>query len=571
MESLPQKLLIPLSEIEIIELPEIESSEKIININIGILGHVDSGKTTLSKLLSSIASTAAFDKNPQSKERGITLDLGFSALYLKTPISLKKYYPNNNKLNNSDFIQITIVDCPGHASLIKTIIAGSSIIDTMILVIDAIKGIQVQTIECVVLSEILCEKITVALNKIDLTKNEDEIKKKIKALKNNFAKTKFGNDIPIIPISSLNKDDNSIKNLLMNVLCCINFDILDNKENDNLLAFVDHCFKIKNKGTIITGTIIKGNIKVNDEVYFPELMEKKQVKEIQIFRKSVKFANKGDRVGMLIKNLDKEKLERTIICSPSSNECILSEGGLFFIKKINLFKSELISGNKYYLMIGNQGVNAKCLFFSNNDDKDIFINFDMKNIKKTKINIDKFYSKEYCYIPEIKIEQNNEYELAFIKFDQKTIIPNNMIFLGSKIDIDITQKTNRLAFYGKMFDNNIKNIEDKLKIFKNKFKEGKILRLVDDDNVAIVKGLFKKDNVNISNNFIGKEVHIKEDEKKEIIGKILSTFGQSGKIKIEFNKKLSEVNLKDSQGNNLQYKNFNVELQYKKYIKLDKF
>ena len=571
MESLPQKLLIPLSEIEIIELPEIESSEKIININIGILGHVDSGKTTLSKLLSSIASTAAFDKNPQSKERGITLDLGFSALYLKTPISLKKYYPNNNKLNNSDFIQITIVDCPGHASLIKTIIAGSSIIDTMILVIDAIKGIQVQTIECVVLSEILCEKITVALNKIDLTKNEDEIKKKIKALKNNFAKTKFGNDIPIIPISSLNKDDNSIKNLLMNVLCCINFDILDNKENDNLLAFVDHCFKIKNKGTIITGTIIKGNIKVNDEVYFPELMEKKQVKEIQIFRKSVKFANKGDRVGMLIKNLDKEKLERTIICSPSSNECILSEGGLFFIKKINLFKSELISGNKYYLMIGNQGVNAKCLFFSNNDDKDIFINFDMKNIKNTKINIDKFYSKEYCYIPEIKIEQNNEYELAFIKFDQKTIIPNNMIFLGSKIDIDITQKTNRLAFYGKMFDNNIKNIEDKLKIFKNKFKEGKILRLVDDDNVAIVKGLFKKDNVNISNNFIGKEVHIKEDEKKEIIGKILSTFGQSGKIKIEFNKKLSEVNLKDSQGNNLQYKNFNVELQYKKYIKLDKF
>ena len=571
MESLPQKLLIPLSEIEIIELPEKESSEKIININIGILGHVDSGKTTLSKLLSSIASTAAFDKNPQSKERGITLDLGFSALYLKTPISLKKYYPNNNKLNNSDFIQITIVDCPGHASLIKTIIAGSSIIDTMILVIDAIKGIQVQTIECVVLSEILCEKITVALNKIDLTKNEDEIKKKIKALQNNFAKTKFGNDIPIIPISSLNKDDNSIKNLLMNVLCCINFDVLNNKENDNLLAFVDHCFKIKNKGTIITGTIIKGNIKVNDEVYFPELMEKKQVKEIQIFRKSVKFANKGDRVGMLIKNLDKEKLERTIICSPSSNECILSEGGLFFIKKINLFKSELISGNKYYLMIGNQGVNAKCLFFSNNDDKDIFINFDMKNIKKTKINIDKFYSKEYCYIPEIKIEQNNEYELAFIKFDQKTIIPNNMIFLGSKIDIDITQKTNRLAFYGKMFDNNIKNIEDKLKIFKNKFKEGKILRLVDDDNVAIVKGLFKKDNVNISNNFIGKEVHIKEDEKKEIIGKILSTFGQSGKIKIEFNKKLSEVNLKDSQGNNLQYKNFNVELQYKKYIKLDKF
>jgi len=574
MESTIQKpkILIPLEEIEIIPPPSQEESEgKTLNINIGILGHVDSGKTSLSKLLSSIASTAAFDKNPQSKERGITLDLGFSALYLKTPISLKKYFPNNIKLNKSDFIQITIVDCPGHASLIKTVIAGSSIIDTMILVIDAIKGIQTQTVECIVLSEILCEKITIAFNKIDLLKNDNEIKIKIGKLENIFSKSKFGNDISIIPISTLNKDDNAIKNLLKSVLLCINFENLDNKNNDNLLAFIDHCFKIKNKGTIITGTIIKGSVKVNDEVFFPELMDKKQVKEIQIFKKSVKFANKGDRVGMLIKNLDNDKLERTIICSPSSNECILTEGGLFFIKKIKLFKSELISGNKYYLMIGNQGVNAKCLFFSNNDEKDIFNIFDMKNIKNSKIDINKFYNKEYSYIPEIKVEENNEYELAFIKFDQKTIIPNNMIFLGSKIDIDITQKTNRLAFYGKMFDNNIKNIVDKLKIFKMKVKEGKILRLVDDDKIAIVKGLFKKDNINISNDFIGKEVNIKEDEKKEIVGKILSTFGQSGKIKIEFNEILSNIKLKDLDGNDITYKNFNIELSYKKYIKLNKF
>ena len=574
MESTIQKpkIIIPIEEIEIIPPPSIEESEgKTININIGILGHVDSGKTSLSKLLSSIASTAAFDKNPQSKERGITLDLGFSALYLKTPISLKKYYPNNTKLNKSEFIQITIVDCPGHASLIKTVIAGSSIIDTMILVIDAMKGIQTQTIECIVLSEILCEKITIAFNKIDLIKNENEIKVKVGKLENIFSKTKFGNEISIIPISTLNKDDNAIKNLLKSVLLCINFENLDDKNNDNLLAFIDHCFKIKNKGTIITGTIIKGSVKVNDQVFFPELMDNKQVKEIQIFKKSVKFANKGDRVGMLIKNLDKDKLERTIICSPSSNECILTEGGLFFIKKINLFKSELISGNKYYLMIGNQGVSAKCLFFSNNDEKDIFNIFDMKNIKNSKIDINKFYNKEYIYIPEIKVEQNNEYELAFIKFDQKTIVPNNMIFLGSKIDIDISQKTNRLAFYGKLFDNNIKNIEEKLKIFKIKVKEGKILRLVDDDKIAIVKGLFKKDNVNISNDFIGKEVHIKEDEKKEIVGKILSTFGQSGKIKIEFNEVLSNIKLKDLDGNDITYKNFNIELSYKKYIKLNKF
>lgn len=79
------------------------------NFNVGLLGHVDSGKTTLARALSSIASTAAFDKNPQSVERGITLDLGFSAVLLKS---------------GEKQLQFTFVDCPGHASLIRTIIGG---------------------------------------------------------------------------------------------------------------------------------------------------------------------------------------------------------------------------------------------------------------------------------------------------------------------------------------------------------------------------------------------------------------------------------------------------------------
>lgn len=77
----------------------------ITNINVGVLGHVDSGKTSLVKALSSVGSTAAFDKHPQSRERGITLDLGFSSF-------------------RSNDIQFTLVDCPGHASLIRTVIGG---------------------------------------------------------------------------------------------------------------------------------------------------------------------------------------------------------------------------------------------------------------------------------------------------------------------------------------------------------------------------------------------------------------------------------------------------------------
>ena len=95
----------------------------IININIGVLGHVDSGKTSLCKALSTVASTACFDKNPQSKERGITLDLGFSSFQINNdeiPPETKTLL----KLDNQTILQYTFVDCPGHASLIRTIICG---------------------------------------------------------------------------------------------------------------------------------------------------------------------------------------------------------------------------------------------------------------------------------------------------------------------------------------------------------------------------------------------------------------------------------------------------------------
>ena len=593
--NIDNKFQIPLEEIILISPEEVEkiineikdnNSTKILNINVGILGHVDSGKTSLSKMISSISSTASFDKNPQSKERGITLDLGFSALYIQTPKLLKQFFHNNKKIVESEYIQITLVDCPGHASLIRTIISGASIIDTVILVIDSVKGIQIQTVECIALSEILCEKITIALSKVDLLKNkEEDIPKKTEKLRQIFAKTKFGNDIPIIPTTTLDEDKNNIqktiKLLIKNVIECIDFNSNEddiNNKSDSLIAYIDHCFKVKNKGTVATGTIMKGNLKINDEIFFPELSNKYMVKEIQIFRKSVKSATKGDRVGLLIKNLDNQKVERTIITSVGSKEVNYLEGGILLLKKVKLYKDKLKSNNKYYLMIGNQGISAKCLFFNYiNKKEELFSKYDLNNIKKTEI-CDKniFYSKEYSYLEQIDVNENNEYYFSFVKFDKKIIVPNKMIFLGTNIDIDISEnKKDRLAFYGKIIFSNsdINEVIKNLKIAKNKMKEGRIIRVIPEDKkICIVRGFIKKENIGNINNLIGKEIYgriekegkdeIKEEKEddKKLVGKILSSFGQVGKLKVEFNR---EIDVKI-------FKNIILEMPIKKYVKLDK-
>ena len=577
------KIIIPLEQIILVSSEELEkiqnetndvNTSRILNINVGILGHVDSGKTSLSKMISSISSTASFDKNPQSKERGITLDLGFSALYIHTPKILKEKFASNKKIIESEYIQLTLVDCPGHASLIRTVISGASIIDTVILVIDSVKGIQIQTVECIALSEILCEKITIALSKVDLLNNkEDDANKKIDKLKKIFSKSKFGENISIIPTTTVDEDKNNIqkmiKLLIKSVIECIEFNIEEkendiNKKNESLIAYIDHCFKIKNKGTVATGTIMKGNIKINDEIYFPELSNKYMVKEIQIFKKSVKSATKGDRVGLLIKNLDNQKIERTIITSVGSKEVNFLDGGILLLRKVNLYKDKLKSNNKYYVMIGNQGISAKCLFFDYIKKKEeLFIKYDINNIKKTEIcEKNMFYTKEYQYLEEIDVTDNNEYYFAFVKFDKKIIVPNKMIFLGTNIDIDISEnKKDRLAFYGKIIfcNNDINEIIKDLKIAKNKMKEGRI----------------KKENMGNINNILGKEIYgrienedkneIKEENKNEednqkIIGKILSSFGQVGKLKVEFNQ---EIDVKS-------FKNIILEMPIKKYVKLDK-
>ena len=286
---------------------------KVLNINVGVLGHIDSGKTSLCRLISTIASTSAFDKVPQSQERGITLELGFSAFLIEMPEWFKA---KHEEAKNFTHIQFTLVDCPGHASLIKTIIGGASIIDIMILVIDSVKGIQTQTAECLVIGEILKRKLIIALNKVDLIEGEEK-DKKIKVLTNNFKKflkdSCFGLDTPIQPVIAVHKDESSkqlqtqyLNDLILSLLQHIDFP----KRNTEgpFIYSADHCFIIKGQGTVLTGTILKGKVTVGDMIEIPAIGEKRKVKSLQIFRKPITTAMQGDRVGICLPQLDSKEV-----------------------------------------------------------------------------------------------------------------------------------------------------------------------------------------------------------------------------------------------------------------------
>lgn len=399
------------------------------NLNIGVLGHVDSGKTSLCRALSLIASTAAFDKSPQSQERGITLDLGFSSRVLTAALdplcapylealslasreetvgasnSGLPFVPELNEESSETKLCCTFVDCPGHATLIRTIVGGAQIIDAMILVIDATKGVQAQTAECLVIGEILARPLVVVINKVDSLYSHWEeksspkaseerekkgsiatmgdgmasaalqkLRKKLTAM---FSKTRWPH-VEMIEVSAAapccdaldasgkKKEDEgdgeignknevrastrmptktiNVEQVLPAVLRCAPlrelllyrwkpieksglglkdgaflslFHSLRSKENFLMLS--DHCFAVRGHGTVFSGTVLQGTVEVGDTIWLPTLQVQKKVKSLQVFKKQVTCARRGDRVGLCVTQLDASSVERGILCGCRSS------------------------------------------------------------------------------------------------------------------------------------------------------------------------------------------------------------------------------------------------------------
>ncbi|MFX1600376.1 MAG: GTP-binding protein [Promethearchaeota archaeon] len=304
--------------------------EKRIPIHIGLFGHIDSGKTKIASVLSEIISTAGIDAHPQSKERGITIDLGFTSFFL-------------------DKYLVTIVDGPGHADLIKISASSVEIIDCAVIVIDINKGPQVQTGEHLIIVESLkIKKIIVILNKIDLfTGNIDE---EIKKTREFFGSTSFGYNVPVFAVSA--KEKLGFEELKKGIAETLNsLDIERHMEGD-LIIPIDHHFPIKGMGAILTGTILNGILKINQNLEIIPINISGRVKSIQIFHQDVNSAKAGDRVGINIKNIDLKKVFRG--CYVTSNPNAFEYCNIIEVKVNNnrLFKPKTNFGTQIHITIG---------------------------------------------------------------------------------------------------------------------------------------------------------------------------------------------------------------------------
>ncbi|XP_003461538.1 selenocysteine-specific elongation factor isoform X2 [Cavia porcellus] len=510
-----------------------------VNVNVGVLGHIDSGKTALARALSTTASTAAFDKQPQSRERGITLDLGFSCFAVPLPGAAEP---------GEALLQVTLVDCPGHASLIRTIIGGAQIIDLMMLVIDVTKGMQTQSAECLVIGQIACQKLIVVLNKIDLLaeeKRQTAIDKMTKKMQKTLESTKF-RGAPIIPVAAKpggpeapeTEAPQGIPELIELLRSQISIPTRD--PSGPFLMSVDHCFSIKGQGTVMTGTILSGSISLGDSVEIPALKVVKKVKSMQMFHTPVTTAMQGDRLGICVTQFDPKLLERGLVCAPESLHTV--HAAIISVEKISYFRGPLQTKAKFHITVGHETVMGRLLFFSPAPDS-----FDREPV------LDSFdFSQEYlfqeqylCKDSASAVVDSNEtnkrtsqaaegycprQQWALVEFEKPITCPRLSLVIGSRLDADIHANACRLAFHGLL----LHGLEDRsytesilptLKVYKLKHKHGLVERAMDDYSV-IGRSLFKKEtNIQL---FVGLKVHLSTGE----LGVIDSAFGQSGKFKV---------------------------------------
>ena len=293
------------------------------HVNIGTIGHVDHGKTTLTAAITkylALKGQAQFeaydsiDKAPEEKERGITINTA----HVEYQTDARHY---------------AHVDCPGHADYIKNMITGAAQMDGAILVIAATDGPMAQTREHILLArQVGVPAIVVFLNKVDLLDDEELLELVEMEVRELLSKYEFpGDDLPVIKGSALNAltcesdDPNAPDYACIKELMDAVDSYIPTPPRDDSLPFlmpVEDVFTITGRGTVATGRVERGQIKMGDAVEIVGLAEeskKSVITGIEMFRKLLDYAEAGDNVGTLLRGIDKKEIERgQVLAKPGS-------------------------------------------------------------------------------------------------------------------------------------------------------------------------------------------------------------------------------------------------------------
>ena len=284
------------------------------HVNIGTIGHVDHGKTTLTAAITKVLNLegdaefvdyANIDKAPEERERGITINTAHVEYQTE-----KRHYAH--------------VDCPGHADYVKNMITGAAQMDGAILVVSAADGPMPQTREHILLArQVGVPSIVVFMNKVDQVDDEellDLVEMEIRDLLNEYGFP--GDDTPIIKGSALKVLESTSKDPSAPEYKCI-LDLMkavdefiptpERKADQPFLMPVEDVFTITGRGTVATGRVERGQLRMNEEVELVGLTEERRkvvVTGIEMFRKLLDYAEAGDNVGVLLRGVQREEIQR---------------------------------------------------------------------------------------------------------------------------------------------------------------------------------------------------------------------------------------------------------------------
>ena len=309
------------------------------HVNIGTIGHVDHGKTTLTAAITKVLALRGFaeatdyaniDKAPEERERGITINTAHVE------------YETENR-------HYAHVDCPGHADYVKNMITGAAQMDGAILVVSSADGPMPQTREHILLSrQVGVPYIVVFMNKVDQVDDEELLELVEMEIRDLLNEYEFpGDDTPIIKGTALGVTSSNSQDYNAPEYACIRelMDAVDSyiptperKADLPFLMPVEDVFTITGRGTVATGRVERGTIKVGEVVEIVGLADEKKsttVTGLEMFRKLLDFAEAGDNVGALLRGIQRTEIERgQVICKPGSiNPHTKFVGQVYVLKK----------------------------------------------------------------------------------------------------------------------------------------------------------------------------------------------------------------------------------------------